>query len=70
MLISEAEEWLLVLGELPWRRGLGEMPTELSDLCMELQSITSSSSVDFWKPPWALHYSSLPRVAAPLTATV
>ena len=45
MLISEAEEWLLVLGELPWRRGLGEIPTELSNLCTELQSITSSSSM-------------------------
>ena len=26
---------------------------------MELQSITSSSSVDLWKPPWALYYSFL-----------
>ena len=60
MLISEAEEWLPVLGELPWTRGLGEISTELSNLCTELQSITSSSSVDFWKPPWALYYSSLP----------
>ena len=36
MLVSEAAELLLVLGE---------MSTELSNLCMELQSITSSSSV-------------------------
>ena len=50
MLASEAAELLLVLGE---------MSTELSNLCMELQSITSSSSVDLWKPPWALYYSYL-----------
>ena len=50
MLVSEAAELLLVLGE---------MSTELSNLCMELQSITSSSSVDLWKPPWALYCSYL-----------
>jgi hypothetical protein len=35
------------------------MFTELSNLCTELQSITSSSSVDLWKSAWALYYSYL-----------
>ena len=38
---------------------MGEMFTELSNLCTELQSITSSSSVDLWKSAWALYYSYL-----------